>query len=356
MNDRNPPDQPEPRPPHPGEFIREQVLAPRGLSVSAAARTLRVRRHNLGDVIIGKVGLSIMMALRIEMAFGTPMEKLLRMQLACDIAAARARSADIDIKPYRPGKLQPRIGGPGEEFRETPYLPLTARVAIERLAAAYEWAIHSDHPECRFALWSLARIHARALAHGINRAIIMRELSIIASLYDEAESPSGLAPLCPELAAFHCPVTREAVTLAHPAMQVFVYRVLRDRKRIAANPTMEEREQLKSSIARNRTAILKFRDKLDPSPYPIPLFSDLLTPEERVYQPALAWAATQPVNSAAFKLFEKLQSRTDTLAVKERVSPLSRNKDNNSYYIYKSGSLYPWYRQLARLYLASPST
>jgi plasmid maintenance system antidote protein VapI len=42
------------------------------------------------------------MALRIEKAFGPDMDHLLRMQLAYDVAKARARERCISIKRYAP--------------------------------------------------------------------------------------------------------------------------------------------------------------------------------------------------------------------------------------------------------------
>ena len=57
-------------PTHPGEFIRAEILDELGLSVSAAAEVLGVRRATLSDLLNGKAALSAEMALRIEKAFG----------------------------------------------------------------------------------------------------------------------------------------------------------------------------------------------------------------------------------------------------------------------------------------------
>ncbi len=87
-------------PPHPGDLIRTEVLASLGLSVSQAARILRVRRASLSDLLHGKAALTPEMALRIEKAFGPDMDHLLRMQLAYDIARMRRRSRDIHVKRF----------------------------------------------------------------------------------------------------------------------------------------------------------------------------------------------------------------------------------------------------------------
>ena len=87
-------------PPHPGDLIRSEILEPLGLSVSAAAVVLKVRRATLSDLLNGKSSLTAEMALRIEKAFGPDMNHLLRMQLAYDIAKVRRRTGRIAVKRY----------------------------------------------------------------------------------------------------------------------------------------------------------------------------------------------------------------------------------------------------------------
>lgn len=67
------------RPPHPGVFIREEVLEPLDLSVAQAAD-----------------------ALRIEKAFGMSMDTLLKMQAWFDACAMRDRSDQIAVKRFVP--------------------------------------------------------------------------------------------------------------------------------------------------------------------------------------------------------------------------------------------------------------
>lgn len=54
------------RPPHPGGFIREEILDELGLSVSRAAEVLGVRRATLSDLVNCRAALSAEMALRVE--------------------------------------------------------------------------------------------------------------------------------------------------------------------------------------------------------------------------------------------------------------------------------------------------
>ena len=88
-------------PPHPGKLIRTEVIEALGLNVSQAAEVLKVRRATLSDLLNAKAALSPDMALRIEKAFGTDMDHLLRMQVAYDVAQSRRRK-DIDVKRYEP--------------------------------------------------------------------------------------------------------------------------------------------------------------------------------------------------------------------------------------------------------------
>jgi len=90
------------RPPHPGSFVREEVLEPLGLSVVKAADVLGIRRATLSDFLNGKAALSPEMALRIEKAFGIDMEMLLRMQAWFDTVQMRDRANDLAIARYTP--------------------------------------------------------------------------------------------------------------------------------------------------------------------------------------------------------------------------------------------------------------
>jgi addiction module HigA family antidote len=89
-------------PPHPGDFIRTEILDPAGLSVTAAAEVLRVSRPALSSLLNGKAGLSGEMALRIEKAFGVQMDTLMRMQASYDIAQTRKREGEIRVRRFHP--------------------------------------------------------------------------------------------------------------------------------------------------------------------------------------------------------------------------------------------------------------
>jgi len=87
-------------PPHPGDFIRTEIIQPAGLSVTAAAIALRVSRPALSSLLNGKAALSGDMALRIEKAFGVQMDTLMRMQATYDIAQTRKREKKIHVRRF----------------------------------------------------------------------------------------------------------------------------------------------------------------------------------------------------------------------------------------------------------------
>jgi antitoxin HigA-1 len=84
-------------PPRPGDFIRTEILEPAGLTVTAAAKALRVSRPTLSNLLNSKADLSGDMALRIEKAFGVKMDTLMQMQSAYDIAQTRKREKQINV-------------------------------------------------------------------------------------------------------------------------------------------------------------------------------------------------------------------------------------------------------------------
>ena len=85
-------------PPHPGDFIRTEIIIPSRLSVTAAAAALHVSRLALSNLLNGNASLSADMALRLEKALGVRMDTLMRMQSSYDIAQARKREKTIHVR------------------------------------------------------------------------------------------------------------------------------------------------------------------------------------------------------------------------------------------------------------------
>jgi len=91
-------------PSHPGDFIKHEIIAPLGLSVTAAAKALRVSRPTLSSLLNQRASLSGDMAVRIEKAFGVSVETLMRMQSSYDIAQTRKRQHRIKVSRFRPSR------------------------------------------------------------------------------------------------------------------------------------------------------------------------------------------------------------------------------------------------------------
>ena len=89
-------------PPHPGEFVRTEIIDPLGLTVSAAAMVVGVSRPTLSAFLNVRSDLSSIMALRFEKAFGVKMDTLMRMQVSFDIARARRNESDVHVTRYQP--------------------------------------------------------------------------------------------------------------------------------------------------------------------------------------------------------------------------------------------------------------
>lgn len=86
-------------PPHPGRIIRQDCIAPLGLTITGAARVLGVTRQALNNLVNGKAGISPEMAVRLAKAFGGNPEMWLRLQANYDLA--QVRRDEIDVKRYR---------------------------------------------------------------------------------------------------------------------------------------------------------------------------------------------------------------------------------------------------------------
>ena len=87
-------------PAHPGGFIKHEIIAPLGLTVTAAAKALGVTRAALSTLLNERASLSPEMAIRVEKAFGVSMDTLMRMQNSHDIAKARQREGEIQVARF----------------------------------------------------------------------------------------------------------------------------------------------------------------------------------------------------------------------------------------------------------------
>ena len=85
-------------PPHPGLSVRHDCLEPLGLSVTEAALRLGVSRKQLSGIVNGRSGISPVMAIRLDKAFGGGAGTWYRLQAAYDLAQAMRHADLIDVE------------------------------------------------------------------------------------------------------------------------------------------------------------------------------------------------------------------------------------------------------------------
>ena len=85
-------------PPHPGEVLRKLCLEPLGLSVSDAARALRVSRKTLSEILNGRAGISPEMAIRLAIAFNITPESWMAQQAQYDLWKAGKKRKALEKK------------------------------------------------------------------------------------------------------------------------------------------------------------------------------------------------------------------------------------------------------------------
>jgi antitoxin HigA-1 len=85
-------------PPHPGESVRADCLAPLGLTVTEAAKALGISRQTLNNLINGQAGISPEMAIRLDKAFGGGADTWVRLQATYDLAQAEKHAKKIKVR------------------------------------------------------------------------------------------------------------------------------------------------------------------------------------------------------------------------------------------------------------------
>ncbi|WP_018955080.1 HigA family addiction module antitoxin [Thioalkalivibrio sulfidiphilus] len=90
------------RPIHPGEILREEYLAPLGMSVNALARALRVPSTRLHEIVNERRAVSADTALRLARFFGGDAQSWLNLQSTYELRLAEAERGDIIKKEVAP--------------------------------------------------------------------------------------------------------------------------------------------------------------------------------------------------------------------------------------------------------------
>ncbi len=93
-------------PPHPGELLREDVLAELGLSVKDAAARLAVSQNVLSSVLQAQAAISPSLALRLEQSGIGTARAWLAMQSNYDLAQALLQEQPL-VRPLFEGRSSP---------------------------------------------------------------------------------------------------------------------------------------------------------------------------------------------------------------------------------------------------------
>ena len=87
-------------PPHPGGTVKRQCLEPLGLTVTRAARGLAVSRRAPSELVKGRAGISVEIAVRMLEAFGSTPETWRGMRMAYDRSQAHDRAGDTAVERF----------------------------------------------------------------------------------------------------------------------------------------------------------------------------------------------------------------------------------------------------------------
>lgn len=89
-------------PVHPGSVLKEEFLAPLGMSVYALAAALQVPRTRLNDIVLGRRSVSAETALRLAKYFGTSADFWMGLQAQHDLDVARRSVGAVVDRQVRP--------------------------------------------------------------------------------------------------------------------------------------------------------------------------------------------------------------------------------------------------------------
>jgi|SRR5665647_3493204 len=92
------------RPIHPGEILREEYLAPLGMSANALSIELRVPAPRINDVVREKRGVTTDTALRLARYFNTTAQFWLNLQTSYDLKQAEREvgsKIESEIRPMQ---------------------------------------------------------------------------------------------------------------------------------------------------------------------------------------------------------------------------------------------------------------
>jgi addiction module HigA family antidote len=88
-------------PSHPGEILKELVIAPLDLTITDVSAHLGVSRKTLSKILNCRGSITPEMALRLELAFKKPSaDHWLKLQNAYDLWQSRKHLSQLDVEPF----------------------------------------------------------------------------------------------------------------------------------------------------------------------------------------------------------------------------------------------------------------
>jgi addiction module HigA family antidote len=92
------------RPIHPGEILREEYMAPMGLSANALAHALAVTPARVNDIVRERRGITADTALRLARYFGTDAQSWINLQTTYDLRVAELAAGETINRVVKPRK------------------------------------------------------------------------------------------------------------------------------------------------------------------------------------------------------------------------------------------------------------
>ncbi len=97
---------------HPGEILKEDLMAPLGLSINRLARELRVPVTRISDIVNSRRNLTADTCLRLARYFGTTPEVWMNLQSTYELRVASHKSARQIARDVHPSEATPEaLGG-----------------------------------------------------------------------------------------------------------------------------------------------------------------------------------------------------------------------------------------------------
>jgi len=86
---------------HPGEILREEVIAANKLTITETAKLLGISRQSLNNIVHQKSDITPEMAFRIAKVFGGTADIWANLQTKYNLHLAAEKTEELDLKPYQ---------------------------------------------------------------------------------------------------------------------------------------------------------------------------------------------------------------------------------------------------------------